>query len=1365
MASADESVRYNIGEVTAQTAVNVRAKASKTAPLLGTLRPHETFATEKKEDWYVVLDGPLTGGFIAKEFITLTGEKFPLNKTNTDAVRIRATPSTSGAVRGDLKSGQTFAGEANGEWFEIKDGAHRGQFISAKFVKGLDTLPSPEPDRPALEGSGQEIKVNTAPEPSPSPSPTTTPTPTPAATATPPPAPTATPVVTATPAAAPVATPMPTPIPAPISGESSSGPLKAKVVAATPVRIRAFPSLNGRVTTLVKPGEAFEVEKAGDWYKILSGARKGNFISASFVTVNEQANASAPPAAPPPPLPSATPALALPAKTVQTQTPEASTDVPTRRGVVTAKTPVHIRARPSTKGRVAQSVQPGEILEVKSRGEWYEIVSGPRRGNFISAPFVKVDEPSAPVVVAAPPAAPGAAPSVPATFGPVNSNSSPAPVVSINPQAPSVNLNTFLQARVISKEAAEVRMGPNDKSFSTGMFVPGTLIEVLQDSPGWYKIMTGIQKDNFIAAPLIKILSPNETAKPVEAQTAAAWDPKTEKRFDDEVAKAFKKKAKAGNDEADVSVPIYYENRSMLLSHADSHVKTNQPLSIDSAALFKQLHILVVPAWFDKPEIKEINPDLARDAQDALNKRWVTLDKFAKSGVSIVFNEQRLEVYISVPPDLRTSTVASILKSNTAPEDPSLAEPPSLFSTFLNINASEAFDTRYTDQPDRRIPARAQLENGTNLGSVVLEANGSYLENRVPTPGQGSEFTRGDVRLVKDFPDHILRTSAGDLIYPTQGFQTFRQMGGFAFTSQFSMARSKLTYPTGNYEIFLQRNSKVYVWVNDQLQQVLDLPAGRHNLQDFPFANGVNELRLQIIDDVGREEIQTYSYFSSTELLRPGLHQYSYAFGAPSTDTGSNRVYDSNDPTTSLFHRYGLWEDLTIGMNLQNDKQQSVLGTEALWSAPAGFFKFQPAYSSTLGEGGGAAFQTNYVFSDYKGKAKTQRSYNLGVLVAQKAFTPFTTTIVSAAKKVLEITTGYTQGISRNLSLNAGGALRYFDGGSGLINSFTLNGGVNQRWDNGLSASATLTHTKSQVGEEDVSIFIFLLWSFPKEKQIISAIHNSADSSSRVDWSYNPTTGADSANYSAAIRDSATEQGYSGQVLYEGNRARTGVSHEVILSKQPDPNATGASANQKVSNNVTTLTLGTSVAYAGGHVAIGRPVSDSFAIIAPIENLKGQRLDVNPNGEDSYLAKSDSWGPALLPEVGSYNYTALEVSGRNLPPQLSLPRDHFSVYPTYKSGYAFEVGTDATVYLTGKILAPDGTPLSLAAGTATYVGGAKTTIVTIFTNKKGVMRSEGFKAGHYKMEISTESFMPFEITIPETNDDHFDMGTIQLKAK
>jgi outer membrane usher protein len=473
-------------------------------------------------------------------------------------------------------------------------------------------------------------------------------------------------------------------------------------------------------------------------------------------------------------------------------------------------------------------------------------------------------------------------------------------------------------------------------------------------------------------------------------------------------------------------------------------------------------------------------------------------------------------------------------------------------------------------------------------------------------------------------------------------------------------------------------------------------------------------------------------------------------------------VYDSSNPTISAFHRFGWSETLTLGANIQKDKQQSVFGGEALLSTTAGFFKFEPGLSSFSGSTGGA-LRSTYVYSDFKKETKAQRNFNLSLFGGSPNFLQFGSSLLGAAQKLYEVSAGYSQGFGRTVSGNLSGSYRYFDTLNGKENSFTINVGGTKRFENGISLNGSVTHTKAQSGQEDLGVFAFLLWSFPKEKQVVTATHNTVDASTRADWSYTPSTGADSASYKIGLRDGQAEQGYSGELLYDGNRARTSISHEVILTKQKD--ASGVANGQKTSNQVTTILLGTSLAYAGGHFAIGRPVTDSFAIIAPVYNLRGKRVDINANGDDSYLAKTDFLGPALAPELSAYGVSSITVSGRNLPPDVTIPKDHFSLYPTYKSGFAYEIGTDANVYISAVFLESNGTPLSLAAGLATYLDDSAAEPVTIFTNKKGLVRSEGFKPGRYRIDIATDVYEPIEITIPKEATDSYDLGTIKLKAK
>lgn len=989
---------------------------------------------------------------------------------------------------------------------------------------------------------------------------------------------------------------------------------------------------------------------------------------------------------------------------------------------VTASTDARIRSAPSTGAEVAGVLKKGASFAAVVRDgvipteKWLEIKDGSYRGKFIAAQLVNTPE-AVPVPGVISPGAKGrVAYGVPFAQGtPVGTAASvevmPAPVVAAPIAAPApapVPVPAQTPAPAVSA--------------STGVSKP---------TP---------PRREFDVAP-------------------TPWSEKTDQLFEERLQSVFKKKPGQAT-ESQVIMPIYFEARNKMLGQLQTRVQTGSPLLLDAPVLFKYLRQVIAPAWFDRPEIVVLDPERAGSSKESLARAWVPIQSFASSGITVTYSEHFLDLLVNVPAEMRSPTISSVFKFENEVDREASSEKPEFFSSYLNVNASEIFDTRSVSFADRRIPVKAQFESATNVGGFVLEAYGRYIENRIGADNTVPEFARGDVRVVRDIPSQVLRTTAGDLVYPVQGFQIFRPMGGVAATSNFSMARSKLTYPTGNYELFLQRDSKVYIWVNNQLQKVVELPAGRHSLQDFPFSSGNNELRLEIVDDVGRQETKLYNFFSSAELLRPGLSQFNYAVGQPMTELNNERVYDGSNTTISAFHRYGLREDLTIAGNLQYDKFQMVVGGEALVASPIGFFRIEPAFSQTVSGQSGMAVAASYIHNDDKGARQTARSFNLSVSHSGASFLQFGNLASSGTTKNFDVTSGYTRGINKNLSASLSGTYGSYDTTAGPTNSFSLRLGINRKWEEGLNMNVGVTHTKSTAGTEELSVALFLIWSFPEEKQVISVIHNTADRSSRLDWGYNPGEGINSANYGAAIRDNTTEQGYSAQAQMEGNRARLGLSHEMVLSKT---DTVGTTPNKRDSNNVTTLLLGTSLAYAGGHLAIGRPITDSFAIVAPVKNLKGQRLDVNPQGEN-YIARTDFLGPAVLPELGSYNGGEVSISARHLPPEMTLPRDHYSIYPKYRSGYAFEAGTDAVVYLTAKVVGPDGKPIALAAGTATLIGQTEPPI-TIFTNKSGTLRSEGFKPGRYRIEIASGSFAPIEITIPESAHESFDAGTIQLKTE
>lgn len=906
----------------------------------------------------------------------------------------------------------------------------------------------------------------------------------------------------------------------------------------------------------------------------------------------------------------------------------------------------------------------------------------------------------------------------------------------------------------------------------------------------WYQIKSGPHAGSFVKADFVTVQAPAEasaattspaTATPsTEASSAAAaaaaatvaptaappepppappkpWDQNTDDRFNAEVAKAFKKK-KNFAESNQIPMPVYYEQFKNPSGTVNTRVIGADEIEADATELFKILRKHVAEKWFEKDEIEKIAP------KENAGLQWVPISAFKNSGINVFYDPLKLEIRLLVPPEMRGVETVSLNRENDPWSDETF-EKPGLITSFLNINATETFDSRNTTFDDRRTPLQAQLENGTNIANFVVEAYGNYTEDRGDLAGKSS-FIRQDVRVTRDIPSFTARASVGDVIYPVQSFQVYRPMKGVAFYRQFSMAPSKLTYPTGDNEIFLKNKSKVYIWVNDQLQKMVELPAGRHQLKDFQYTSGMNNVRFEIIDEFGQTEIQDHSYSASSELLKKGLHQFSYAAGSPSgvdPITGERTYNDAND-TFSAFHRYGFNNYFTGGLNGQMDSQQSIFGIEGSFSLKKGFLKLESAYGNTEGIGNGYAVSAYYNYQDYEGPEKTQRSLTVGAKHRSDMFSEFGTTTAPTIAKPLDLSAGYSRGISKTMAINFG--LNYILNKKITVeasNGFALRLGLSNRWSNGISGNISAAHTKTNSGKDDISVMGFFIWSFPKERQTLSAYGNSADGSSRIGWNYSPSSGADSASYQANYRQNQSETGYGATALINGNRARMGASHEVVLPKDDEP-ATPAVESERA-DNVTTLQVGTSLVFARGRFGIGRPVTDSFAIVAPVKSLKGQTLFVNPDREGNYLAKTDWLGPAVVPELASYNPTTLIVGGKDLPLGISIPQSHFNLYPKFKSGYGFALGVDANVYLVAKLVDARGQALAMESGLATNLDDESAPPITIFTTRRGVMQSEGFRSGRYRIDIAPDKYESIEVVVPENAKEEYDLGTLVMKDK
>lgn len=110
--------------------------------------------------------------------------------------------------------------------------------------------------------------------------------------------------------------------------------------------------------------------------------------------------------------------------------------------------------------------------------------------------------------------------------------------------------------------------------------------------------------------------------------------------------------------------------------------------------------------------------------------------------------------------------------------------------------------------------------------------------------------------------------------------------------------------------------SVVDVYVNNVLQASREVAPGPFALADIPVQSGGGTVQLVVRDLLGRETVFEQSYYASSQLLRRGLHDFSYEAGFIRRGFGRSS-FDYGDFMASTTHRYGISDRLTGEVHAQ----------------------------------------------------------------------------------------------------------------------------------------------------------------------------------------------------------------------------------------------------------------------------------------------------------------------------------------------------------------------------------------------------------------------------------------------------------------
>ncbi len=232
-----------------------------------------------------------------------------------------------------------------------------------------------------------------------------------------------------------------------------------------------------------------------------------------------------------------------------------------------------------------------------------------------------------------------------------------------------------------------------------------------------------------------------------------------------------------------------------------------------------------------------------------------------------------------------------------------------------------------------------------------------------------------------------------------------------------------------------------------------------------------------------------------------------------------------------------------------------------------------------------------------------------------------------------------------------------------------------------------------------------------------------------------------------------------GYATYTANRFDAAISHAAF----------GPNISNFANVNVTTLRVGTTLAYADGMFGIGRRINDSFMLLKAHENLGKRDVVVGQSlAQNDYIARSGPLGAAVHNFLGSYTTQSVQYDVQDPPPGYDTGPGVFRVHPPYKSGYAARIGTDAFASAIGTLMLTPEKPVSLVGGRVTLLDvkeGDNPQPTPFFTNSVGRFAVSNLLPGRRYL---VETYGPngtvdraFEFTVPAETTGLVDLGTVK----
>ena len=587
--------------------------------------------------------------------------------------------------------------------------------------------------------------------------------------------------------------------------------------------------------------------------------------------------------------------------------------------------------------------------------------------------------------------------------------------------------------------------------------------------------------------------------------------------------------------------------------------------------------------------------------------------------------------------------------------------------------------------------------------------------------GQASAI-RLDTTWTRDQPMQLASLRFGDAISGTSSWGGAVRFGGAQWATNFSVQPGFVTFPLPGISGEAALPSTVDLYVDSALRMRRQVPSGPFSIEDLPVPNGRGDARLVIRDILGREQIITQPFNTNSQLLKQGLHDYSYEVGFVRRNFG----IDSNNygrPVVVGTHRLGLTEQFTGEVHGELLGNQQTVGLGGVLTLPsAGVLSGSFAAShSDKGVGGllGLGFrgQSRSFSFGVNTQIASQRFVKLGMQPEElaprqisQAFVNLATTDYGAFSARYTQQAFYDQEdktiVSGSYAMEVGSlgnlrmsVMRFLSGEANTV--FSLN--FSMRLGNRTNANIS---TSGKSGREQAQL----------------QLGRSVPAGSGVGY-----------RLVAGAGDSDVRQ------------AELNLQNQVGIYTLGASQASGQTAFRGSANG--------GVAFLGGNTFLSRRITDSFAVVK-VPDYSG----VGVYADNQLVARTDANGSALLPSLRAYQKNTVRIEQADLPFDAQIDAVQLDAVPNFRSGLLlkFPVKRSRGALLT--VVLENGEPLP--AGAQAQIIGDNVEQNKIFpAGMGGELYLTGLAASNQLRVTWLEQSCEFMLPFPESTEPLPYLGT------